>query len=232
MLMDIFSSFDIFEFNGLNKISPNMLMILSLLFMMFLYNKLWVKKNKIHISTLSLKSIIYKQIYNTSMPKISGLTSILTTIFIMLILINTLGLTPMSFSISSHLIFTMTLSLPLWLSIVYSSLIKNKKQFIAKLLPDGAPMWLNPFLVLIETISIMVRPITLSVRLAANMSAGHIVLGLVGIYASSAINTSLLSSITLMTLTVGYIMFELAICSIQAYIFCLLLTLYSEDHTN
>nr|YP_009400211.1 ATP synthase F0 subunit 6 [Zeylanicobdella arugamensis]AQT26249.1 ATP synthase F0 subunit 6 [Zeylanicobdella arugamensis] len=232
MLMDIFSSFDIFEFNGINKISPNILMLSSMLIMIFLYSNLWVTNNKFSISTKTPKSIIFKQLMSTNMPMMGGIMSLLTTLFIMIIFVNLMGLTPMTFSLSSHLIFTVVIGLPMWMMIVTSSLMNNKKQFIAMLLPDGAPTWLNPFLVLIETISISVRPITLSVRLAANMSAGHIVLGLVGIYLSSAMNSSLISTSLLMSLSIGYILFELAICLIQAYIFCLLLSLYSDDHTH
>jgi len=103
---------------------------------------------------------------------------------------------------------------------------------MAGLLPGGAPDWLNPFLVIVETISIVVRPITLSVRLVANIRAGHIVLRLIGIYASSYIFISTARFVTLLGIQVGYIMFEMGICIIQGYIFCLLITLYADDHTN
>jgi ATP synthase subunit 6 len=86
--------------------------------------------------------------------------------------------------------------------------------------------------VLIESTRIIVRPITLSFRLAANISAGHIVLGLVGIYAAAAITSSLLSTTLFILLSAGYILFEVAICLIQAYIFCLLLSLYRDDHAH
>jgi len=77
----------------------------------------------------------------------------------------------------------------------------------------------------------MVRPITLSVRLVANMSAGHIVLRLIGIYRSSYLFINSLSFLVLLFIQVGYIIFEVGICLIQAYIFCLLLTLYADDHS-
>jgi F-type H+-transporting ATPase subunit a len=72
----------------------------------------------------------------------------------------------------------------------------------------------------------------LSFRLAANMRAGHILLGLIGIAASSAIFSSPLSFSLLFLIQLGYIIFEIGICLIQAYIFCLLLSLYSEDHPS
>jgi len=122
--------------------------------------------------------------------------------------------------------------MPLWLAIILSTFAKSIQKSIAHLLPDGAPDWLNPFLVLIETTRVTVRPITLSFRLAANMRAGHIVLRLIGIYCATAWFTSIIGLISLVLTTVGYILFEVAICLIQAYIFCLLLSLYSDDHAH
>lgn len=85
---------------------------------------------------------------------------------------------------------------------------------------------------LIETVRIIVRPITLSVRLVANIRAGHIVLRLIGIYASSYVFISGGGFLMLLRIQVFYIIFEMGICVIQAYIFCLLLTLYADDHTS
>ena len=232
MLIDIFSSFDIFEFNGISCISSNIIIVISLLIIRFIYRNIWTKKNHLLILINKPKSIIFNQLKSTNIPKISGIINLITLLFLIIIIINIMGLTPISFRIRSHLIFTVRIGLPIWIIIIFSRIIYNKKQFIAQLLPDGAPIWLNPFLVLIETIRIIVRPITLSVRLAANIRAGHIVLSLIGIYASRAINNSILSSSLLISLSIGYIIFELAICLIQAYIFCLLLSLYSDDHTS
>lgn len=104
---------------------------------------------------------------------------------------------------------------------------------MAALLPIGAPAPLNPFLVLIETVRIIARPITLSVRLMANIRAGHIVLTLIGNY----LTTSLfflpsVRALILLTIQVFYTVFEFGIGVIQAYIFCLLITLYSDEHPH
>ena len=77
-------------------------------------------------------------------------------------MINLIGLNPYTFSLSRHLIITLSLGLPIWLSFITSSALKNLKATIAHLLPDGAPDWLNPFLILIETTRIIVRPLPLS----------------------------------------------------------------------
>src|ERR1043165_1298380 len=116
--------------------------------------------------------------------------------------------------------------------LIISRFSHNPKKSTAHFLPDGAPDWLNPFLVLIETTRVLVRPLTLSFRLAANIRAGHIVLRLIGIYCASAWFSSLTTTIFLTISAIGYILFEVAICLIQAYIFCLLLSLYSDDHAH
>ena len=153
-------------------------------------------------------------------------------LFVIFILTNFMGLLPYSFSYSSHIVFRLIFGLLLWLSLVVSSFFNSPTTFAAGLLPRGAPDWLNPFLVFVETVSIIVRPITLSVRLVANMRAGHIVLILVGIYGSSYLFISIFRFVPLLFIQIGYIMFEMGICLIQAYIFCLLLTLYGDDHTH
>ena len=117
-------------------------------------------------------------------------------------------------------------------SLIITAAVWSPSSFAAHLLPAGAPDWLNPFLVLIETIRICLRPITLSFRLAANIRAGHIVLGLIAIYISRRIFYPSLSLGLLFITQVFYTLFEVGICLIQAYIFCLLLTLYSDDHPS
>nr|YP_010713455.1 ATP synthase F0 subunit 6 [Batracobdella cancricola]WDA96156.1 ATP synthase F0 subunit 6 [Batracobdella cancricola] len=232
MLMDIFSAFDSYEFNSFSFIKNTFLLMSMIYLFLMLLTSMWVSNNRLNALLSNPIKLMYDQLMRTKSMGIKGYSIIVSSLFILFIFINLMGMIPYSFSISTHLIFTLSLGFPLWLTIISSSLTNNKKEFIASLLPNGAPDWLNPFLVLIETISIMVRPLTLSFRLAANMSAGHIVLGLLGMYMSAAINTSTMSSILLLMLSTGYILFEFAICLIQAYIFCLLLSLYTDDHTS
>jgi ATP synthase subunit 6 len=143
-----------------------------------------------------------------------------------------MGLIPYIFRTSRHLVFTLSLGFPIWLRLIISRFTHRPKKTVAHFLPDGAPDWLNPFLVLIETTRVFVRPLTLSFRLAANMRAGHIVLRLMGIYCAAAWFSRATRTIFLIAATLGYILFEVAICLIQAYIFCLLLSLYSDDHAH
>jgi ATP synthase subunit 6 len=130
-------------------------------------------------------------------------------------------------------VVSFSLGLPFWLSLIISAVFFNPTSVIARLLPIGAPAPLNPFLVIIETVSILVRPITLSIRLTANIRAGHIILTLIGNYLTARFFlSSVFSILFLIFIQVFYTIFEFGISLIQAYIFCLLITLYSDEHPH
>nr|YP_009136890.1 ATP synthase F0 subunit 6 [Goniada japonica]AKE32087.1 ATP synthase F0 subunit 6 [Goniada japonica] len=231
MMVDIFSSFDPFINYSYQTMSP-MFWMLSFITILFIHSSFWLAPNSILWLLSMPMDIMNTQSSRTKGMNIKGFPSLIVSLFLLIISINMMGLLPYTFSISSHLIFTLVFGLPLWLALIISSITYNPKSFTASLLPSGAPDWLNPFLVLIESMSISFRPITLSFRLAANMSAGHIILGLIGIYTSSSLFISSMSFISLLSIQILYIIFEMGICLIQAYIFCLLLTLYADEHTS
>jgi ATP synthase subunit 6 len=229
MIPDIFSSFDPSIFKSF---IPTISLLLSINLLLITILKSSIYSPLIRISSIRRgpNEVMSSQLLRTQARLLKGIVSIISSLFLLIIFINLIGMTPYFFSLSSHLIITLSLGLPLWLSLIFSRFSHAPKASTAHFLPDGAPDWLNPFLVLIERTRVLVRPLTLSFRLAANITAGHIVLGLTGIYCSSAILTSLSSTLILTLIRRGYILFEFAICLIQAYIFCLLLSLYSNDH--
>ena len=229
MILDIFSSFDpqILKSAQIRSRSFWVTVIIPLL---FFYPSLWVAPRYYWILYWAPVSVIKSQVRRTLGKKIKGFNSIVIPLFILIIISNLRGLRPYVFRHTAHLSITLTYGFPLWLGILLSGFVKSPRLFIAGLLPGGAPAWLNPILVLIETVRISVRPLTLSFRLAANIRAGHIVLGLIGVYASGAIITSVWVFIFLIIIQILYVLFEVGICLIQGYIFCLLLTLYSDDH--
>lgn len=231
MIPDIFSSFDPYRFNTINPFI-SVFIIINILLIVSTQLSYWVSPSRSNSRIAPFIIIIYSQLSRTFISNLKGLSQIVATLFFSIITINLLGLIPYFFSTSRHLIFTLVFGLPLWLAIILSTFFNSLKKSIAHFLPDGAPDWLNPFLVLIETTRVAVRPITLSFRLAANIRAGHIVLGLIGIYCAAAWFNSFIGLSLLILTTVGYIIFEVAICLIQAYIFCLLLSLYSDDHAH
>nr|QBM10931.1 ATP synthase F0 subunit 6 [Onustus exutus] len=193
----------------------------------------WVMNPRWNSVMMVFKDTVSSQIFRSFGFNLGGFINIITGLFLFLILMNLSGLIPYVFSPTSHLAVSLSLGLPLWLSLIVSALFFNLSSVVAGLLPMGAPAPLNPFLVVIETVSIMVRPITLSVRLTANMSAGHIVLTLIGNYlTASFFISSVFSMLFLVMIQVFYTIFEFGIALIQAYIFCLLITLYSDEHPH
>nr|QNN93056.1 ATP synthase F0 subunit 6 [Platynereis sp. 2 PA-2020] len=230
MMLDIFSSFD----PGVNVInnymSPLVFWAITSSSIILFSLSLWVTPNTLNTSVNLITKVMNDQGNQTHGKHIKGFNSFIVALFIIIINMNLMGLLPAVFSYSSHLLFTLSFGLPMWLALIMSAIVFNPYSWVAGLLPGGAPHWLNPFLVIIETISISVRPLTLSFRLAANMSAGHIVLTLIGTYCAASMFSSVIGLIILISIQMGYIMFEMGICIIQSYIFCLLLSLYSDDH--
>lgn len=231
MLTDIFSSFDPAT-NSLFNILPSPIFWVTNLFLVAIISvSFWQPHTQLSTLISIPKAFIASQTSRTKGSSIKAFHGMTTSLFIILISINFTGLTPYIFRTSRHLFLTLSIALPIWLTLIISSITYSPTHFLGGLLPGGAPDWLNPFLVIVETLSILVRPITLSFRLAANIRAGHIVLALIGIYASAAIFSPSSALIALISIQTFYILFEVAICLIQAYIFCLLITLYSDDHS-
>nr|YP_009926551.1 ATP synthase F0 subunit 6 [Hediste japonica]QNH92142.1 ATP synthase F0 subunit 6 [Hediste japonica] len=230
MMLDIFSSFDPGINMTNNYMSPIMFWMITMSSISLFTLSMWITPNNLIVLMNSTMKVMNDQGTRTQGVHMKGFNSFIVSLFIIIININLMGLLPAVFSYSSHLLFTLSFGLPLWLALIMSAIAYNTTSWVASLLPGGAPHWLNPFLVIIETISISVRPLTLSFRLAANMSAGHIVLTLIGTYCAASMFSSLLGFLILIMIQIGYIMFEVGICLIQSYIFCLLLSLYSDDH--
>nr|YP_006303260.1 ATP synthase F0 subunit 6 [Zygeupolia rubens]ADZ05387.1 ATP synthase F0 subunit 6 [Zygeupolia rubens] len=229
MLMDIFSSFD--EQNG-NFLSFGLIVwVLSFSFLFILFSSFWWLNGRFGCFIDGVKSFIEEQVVRGHGRSLGGFGVVVGTLMFFLLCANLGGLIPYVFSSTSHLVVTFSLAVVLWLSLLLSSAFFNVGSFVAVLLPAGAPLVLNPFLVLVETVSLLVRPITLSVRLAANMGAGHIVLCLVGNYLSSGFFCYSSFAVFLMVFVSSfYFLFEVGICMIQSYIFFLLLNLYADEH--
>jgi len=139
---------------------------------------------------------------------------------------NILGLLAYSFTSTRHLVITLSLALPFWLGFVIFSIINNTLNFLAHLVPLGTPGILIPFMVIIEIIRNIIRPITLSVRLAANIIAGHLLLTLLRELLPRRTILIFGSAFAAQTLL---IVLEAAVAVIQAYVFSILITLYASE---
>nr|YP_010890413.1 ATP synthase F0 subunit 6 [Matrona cyanoptera]UZA66670.1 ATP synthase F0 subunit 6 [Matrona cyanoptera] len=156
----------------------------------------------------------------------NGSTFMFVSLFTMIALINFLGLFPYIFTNSSHMVFTMTLAMPMWMSYMIYGWLNQTMHMFAHLVPQGTPGVLMPFMVVIETISNMIRPGTLAVRLAANMIAGHLLMTLLG---NTGPSVSYMMMTVLVMAQVALLMLESAVSIIQSYVFAVLSTLYSSE---
>nr|YP_009233231.1 ATP synthase F0 subunit 6 [Hemigaleus microstoma]AMB27111.1 ATP synthase F0 subunit 6 [Hemigaleus microstoma] len=155
---------------------------------------------------------------------------LLTALMLFLITINLLGLLPYTFTPTTQLSLNMAFALPLWLTTVLIGMLNQPTISLGHLLPEGTPTPLIPILIIIETISLLIRPLALGVRLTANLTAGHLLMQLIATAAFVLLNmmptVALLTSLILFLLTI----LEVAVAMIQAYVFVLLLSLYLQEN--
>jgi F-type H+-transporting ATPase subunit a len=155
-----------------------------------------------------------------------GIEAILILIFITILLLNLTALYPQNFSTTAHLPITLPLSLTVWLTIITFGWTKNTNHMLSHLLPQGTPVALINFIVIIELVRNLIRPITLCVRLTANLIAGHLLISLLGnAIMSLQISYVLISILAPLVLTI----LEGAVACIQAYVFITLITLYTTE---
>nr|QBF44172.1 ATP synthase F0 subunit 6 [Thaumalea sp. ZK-2019] len=187
----------------------------------------WVIPNRHQILWTNVMLTLHKEFKTLLGPMgHNGSTFIFISLFAMILYNNFLGLFPYIFTSTSHLTFTLALALPMWLSFMIYGWLNNTQHMFAHLVPQGTPAVLMPFMVCIETISNVIRPGTLAVRLAANMIAGHLLLTLLG-------NTGASMSYALVSLLIitqiALLVLESAVAVIQSYVFAILSTLYSSE---
>ncbi|MEC7575837.1 MAG: F0F1 ATP synthase subunit A, partial [Pseudomonadota bacterium] len=142
------------------------------------------------------------------------------------------GLIPYSFTYTSHIAVTAALAVMVFLMVIVIGIFKHGMHFFSLFLPPGVPLWLMPLVIPIEILSFCIRPVTLSVRLFANMIAGHILLKViagfsVGMISMGAAGYAL--GILPMLFNVILIGFEFLIAFLQAYVFAILSCIYLKD---
>nr|YP_010133566.1 ATP synthase F0 subunit 6 [Parmaturus melanobranchus]QWM92775.1 ATP synthase F0 subunit 6 [Parmaturus melanobranchus] len=153
-----------------------------------------------------------------------------TALMLFLITTNLLGLLPYTFTPTTQLSLNMAFALPLWLMTVLTGFFNKPTIALGHLLPEGTPTLLVPALIIIETISLFIRPLALGVRLTANLTAGHLLMQLIA--TAAFVLLTLLPTVALLTSLVLFLLtiLEVAVAVIQAYVFVLLLSLYLQEN--
>lgn len=147
------------------------------------------------------------------------------TLFMFILFSNLLGLVPYSFTVTSHIIVTFALAVVVFVGVTVVGLVKHGFHFLRLFVPEGVPAVLLVLLVPIEVLSYFIRPFTLSIRLFANMLAGHTMLAIFGGFAASVGIFAILP----LAIDVAMMGLELLVAALQAYVFAILTCLYLRD---
>nr|BAM74738.1 ATPase subunits 6 [Bolinichthys distofax] len=156
--------------------------------------------------------------------------ALFTSLMLFLITLNMLGLLPYTFTPTTQLSLNMGLAVPLWLATVIIGMRNQPTHALGHLLPEGTPTPLIPVLIIIETISLFIRPLALGVRLTANLTAGHLLIQLIA--TAAFVLLPLMPTVAILTATLLFLLtlLEVAVAMIQAYVFVLLLSLYLQEN--
>nr|QFQ01335.1 ATP synthase F0 subunit 6 [Nematocarcinus gracilis] len=222
MMTNLFSSFD--PLSSIMNLPLNWSStLLGLLFIPYLF---WAMPSRWSLLWSTITSTLHNEFKVLLGPSNAGGTIMFVSLFSFIVFNNFLGLLPYVFTSTSHMAMTLALALPLWLSFMLFGWFNHTQHMFAHLVPMGTPGPLMPFMVLIETVSSLIRPGTLAIRLAANMIAGHLLLTLLG-NTGPSLSLSILSF--LIMAQVLLLLLESAVAVIQSYVFAVLSTLYAQE---
>nr|YP_009355564.1 ATP synthase F0 subunit 6 [Acanthaphritis unoorum]BAX03895.1 ATPase subunit 6 [Acanthaphritis unoorum]BBU26077.1 ATPase subunit 6 [Acanthaphritis unoorum] len=193
----------------------------------------WSSNRAFAIQALAIKNTTKVLVVSLDKPAHKWALMIIA-LFTYLITMNTLGLLPYTFTPTTQLSLNLGLAFPLWLTTVIIGFFYHTNRSLAHMAPQGTPPYLVPAVILIETISLFIRPISLAVRLTANLTAGHL---LIQLLATAALKMAMKMSCLGITMSIlagmsmaPLILLEIAVAAIQAYVFVLLFALYLQEN--
>jgi F-type H+-transporting ATPase subunit a len=186
------------------------------------------KINKIHAASELIYEMITKTVSGTCGDKGLKYAPEIFTLFIFIMLCNALGMLPGGFTPTSHIVITFVVALFVFIMINIIGFVKNGMHYFNILLPKGTPVFLAPLIIIIELFTYLSRPFSLALRLAANMTAGHIVLK---VFVSLTLASGIIGIFPFMMLII-LTGFEIFVSILQAYIFTILACVYLNDALN
>ena len=217
--------FSIFEPSS-NIMSLPLNWLSTFLGFIFLPYIFWASPSRWSIVWHKLNITLHQEFRNILNPRQKRRTIIFISLFSFIVFNNFLGLLPYVFTRSRHLVITLRLALPLWITFMVYGWWAHTQHIFAHLVPQGTPTLLMPFMVLIERIRNIIRPGTLAVRLMANIMAGHLLLTLLR---GTGPSLSYYMLIILFVAQVLLLLLESAVAIIQSYVFAVLRTLFARE---
>jgi len=213
--------------------NSSMFMILAASFIIFYFIIAFAGKNlvpgRLQLSAELFYSLITSTLNQNVGEKGKNFIPLIFTLFMFIMTCNLLGMIPYGFTVTSHISVTFVLAMMVFLLVTILGFVKHGMHFLSLFLPAGTPWWLAPLMIVIELFAYLARPVSLSLRLAANMVAGHVLLKvLAGFVVSMAFYLKALP-IPFISVLIG---FEIFVAILQAYIFTILSCVYLNDAIN
>ena len=223
------------KFGGIDLSFTNssLFMVLSLIIIsVFLYFGTKEKKiipNKIQLIAEMFYNFIAKMISDTAGSKAKPYFPFIFSLFMFVLICNMIGMLPYSFTVTSHIIVTLIMALFIFIAVTIIGFAKHGFKYLSLFVPKGVPVVLLPLITVIEIISYLSRPVSLSVRLFANMMAGHTMLKVFG---SFVVSLGILGGWLPLSFSVALTGLEILVAFLQAYVFAILTCIYLNDALN
>ena len=184
---------------------------------------------KIQLLTELSYTLVSKTISDTAGSKAKPYFPFIFSLFMFVLFCNMLGMLPYSFTVTSHIIVTFALAAIIFIGVTIIGFVNHGVGYLKLFIPSGVPVVLLPIIVIIEMISYLARPVSLSVRLFANMMAGHTMLKVFGGF---VISLGIIGGWLPLSFTVALTGLEILIAFLQAYVFAILTCIYLNDALN
>jgi len=223
------------EIAGINLSFTNssLFMILSALtisiFLFFGTKEKKIIPSKIQLISEMLYSFIAKMISDTAGSKAKPYFPFIFSLFVFVLICNMIGMLPYSFTVTSHIIVTLIMALFIFIAVTIIGFAKHGFKYLSIFIPKGVPKVLLPLITIIEIISYLSRPVSLSVRLFANMMAGHTMLKVFGGF---VVSLGVLGGWLPLSFSVALTGLEILVAFLQAYVFAILTCIYLNDALN
>ena len=221
--------------NGINLSFTNsslFMAISSMLILSFLFfgtKKKSLLPSKIQLITEMSYTFVAKMINDTAGSSAKAFFPFVFTLFMFVLFCNMVGMLPYSFTVTSHIIVTFALAAVVFIGVTVIGFVKHGIKYLELFVPKGVPMVLLPLIIVIEIISYLSRPVSLSVRLFANMRAGHTMMKVFGGF---VISLRLLGGWLPLGFSVALTGLEILVAFLQAYVFAILTCIYLNDALN
>jgi len=203
---------------------------LTILLLLFLgTRKKLLVPSKMQLVVEMSYTFIAKMINDTAGSNAKPFFPFIFTLFMFVLFCNMIGMLPYAFTVTSHIIVTFTLAAIVFVGITIIGFMKHGFKYLELFVPKGVPLLLLPLIVIIEIISYLSRPVSLSVRLFANMMAGHTMLKVFGGF---VISLGLLGGWLPLSFSVALTGLEILVAFLQAYVFAILTCIYLNDALN